>query len=116
MPAPATTQWTFMLGSDDGSALYIDGALIIDNSGALAGSSERVADCCMSCFWLKYRPDDLVQVLVAVNNGEQHSGLEQQARSMYSVQFTAKRGENLTVYGAVTISTCSDRCPEPAFG
>ena len=33
MPGTASATYTFSIGSDDGSQLYIDGALLINNTG-----------------------------------------------------------------------------------
>ena len=33
MPGTSATEWTFQLSSDDGSYLYIDGAVLIANGG-----------------------------------------------------------------------------------
>ncbi len=35
MPGTVATKWTFQLGSDDGSYLYIDGNVVIANGGVL---------------------------------------------------------------------------------
>ena len=68
MPGSAATEWTFQLGSDDGSYLYIDGNVVVANGGVLLRTATTV---CAKKSW-----DDALIRAARHNRADGHGTLQ----------------------------------------